>query len=83
MPVHKKRYPLFALPSKKYLMHVRFSNVAKNYHMMSYEYLNGEHPTLTSVYKMVHFVGKREALKIVITDKHIFKLTFKIASIFS
>ena len=27
-------------------MHVRFSNVAKNYHMMSYEYLKREHPTL-------------------------------------
>ena len=30
-------------------MHVRFSNVAKNYHMMSYEYLNGEHPTLRPI----------------------------------
>ena len=43
--VHKKRYPLFALPSKKYILHLRFSNIAENYYMMLYEYLKGEHPT--------------------------------------
>ena len=29
-------------------MYVGFTNIAKNYHIMSYEYLKGEHPTLSN-----------------------------------
>ena len=58
VPVHKKRDSLFALPSKKYLLDVRFINVTKNFHMMSYEYLKGEHPTFKKIICSIDF-GKQ------------------------